>query len=153
MQKKCVVVTNSYFTPAAQELAETLQVILWDRIELAKLIVKLNKKKDKNKHTHDEHIFNESNSQEEIFMATTLGPGTYIAGINIPVGIYNLKAISGNGCLTIRKKKNDEVYIWFGIGKDSAPTFNGLSLQEYNEFMVNGNVVFEITKSTMIEIE
>ena len=86
-------------------------------------------------------------------MATTLGPGTYIAGINIPVGIYNLKAISGNGCLTIRKKKNDEVYIWFGIGKDSAPTFNGLSLQEYNEFMVNGNVVFEITKSTMIEIE
>ena len=34
----CVVVTNSYFTPHAQELAHTLNVQLWDRPQLAKLI-------------------------------------------------------------------------------------------------------------------
>lgn len=34
----CVVVTNSYFTPHAQELARHLNVILWDRSELVRLI-------------------------------------------------------------------------------------------------------------------
>lgn len=34
----CIVVTNSYFTPHAVELANSLNVILWDREELSKLI-------------------------------------------------------------------------------------------------------------------
>lgn len=34
----CVVVTNSYFTPHARELAQTLSVQLWDRSELARMI-------------------------------------------------------------------------------------------------------------------
>lgn len=89
-------------------------------------------------------------------MATTLSAGKYIFGVNIPEGIYDLKAISGSGKLKIQKHIGDswdEEWINFGLDRYSSKTYHGLSLPRDKYFEVTGNVVFEITKATMIEIE
>lgn len=192
----CVVVTNSYFTPHAQELAKSLHVMLWDRPELARLI-QLSKKSPSSKgpnrsrelektqqvptadtlpptqevtatqhstiskeHKRQNELRKDKetkiNIQEDLLMATTLGAGKYIFGIDIPEGKYNLKAISGSGGLEIQKLIDgtwEEEYMSFGIEKHDAKTYHGLSLPKNRFFEVSGNVVFEITKATMIEIE
>ena len=89
-------------------------------------------------------------------MATTLGAGKYIFGIDIPEGRYNLKAVSGSGILQIQKFMNgswDEEWINFGIEEYCAKTYHGLSLPKNKYFEVTGNVIFEITKAKKIEIE
>ena len=89
-------------------------------------------------------------------MATKLGAGKYVFGENIPEGKYNLKAISGEGLLLIQKFENgewDEEAIDFGTEKYCAKTYHGLSLPKGWYFKVTDNVVFEITRATMIEIE
>ena len=77
-------------------------------------------------------------------MATTLGAGKYIMGENIPEGKYDLKAISGGGTLQI-----GEEWMFFGVDKKYAKTYHGLSAS----FEVTGDVVFEIKKAMMIEVE
>lgn len=77
-------------------------------------------------------------------MATTLGAGKYVLGENIPQGKYDLKAVSGSGMLQF-----GEEWMMFGVEKDCAKTYHGLSVS----FEITGNVVFEITKATMIEVE
>ncbi|MBR5529595.1 MAG: restriction endonuclease [Oscillospiraceae bacterium] len=192
----CVVVTNSYFTPHAQELAKHLNVMLWDRSELVRLIrtkkesllinqpiqdYKLGEVQEAPPATTQEEaqrlisvlsqaINNEQEKasvltkakdrniemQEDLTMATTLGAGKYIFGVDIPEGKYNLKAISGSGMLQIQKLMDgtwDEEWINFGIEEHCAKTYHGLSLPKNKYFEVTGNVVFEITKATMIEIE
>ena len=89
-------------------------------------------------------------------MATTLGAGKYVFGVDIPEGRYNLRAISGDGMLLIQKLMNgswDEEWMYFGVENHSARTYHGLSLPKNKYFEVKGDVVFEITKATMIEIE
>jgi hypothetical protein len=88
-------------------------------------------------------------------MATVLGAGKYVFGVNIPMGMYNLKAISGEGTLNIHNKDKDDDYEWFDFGnaKDCAKEYNGLSLKEGQYFTVDGNVRFEISKAGLIEIE
>lgn len=191
----CVVVTNSYFTPHAQELAKSLNVILWDRSMLARLI-RLGKEhfppeqpsenyesgkvqiipkassqtptkdhdtalcatsKECEKQTKPIEIKEKISTAEEDFaMATTLGAGKYVFGIDIPEGKYNLRAISGSGGLEIQKLIDgtwEEEYMCFGVEKHDAQTYHGLSLPKNRYFEVSGNVVFEITKATMIVIE
>ena len=90
-------------------------------------------------------------------MATRLGAGKYVFGEDIPEGKYNLKAISGDGALYIPRQLDDKTYhmqmIFFGTAKSSAKTYHGLSLPKGLYFEVTDNVIFEITKSTPIEIE
>lgn len=90
-------------------------------------------------------------------MATKLGIGKYTFGKNIPMGSYDLTAVSGSGTLYIEKEDDGEwsedFPIYFGTEKDDAKTYNGLSLPRGKYFRVTGNVVFEIVKSTMINIE
>ena len=90
-------------------------------------------------------------------MATKLGAGKYVFGEDIPEGKYNLKAISGDGTLYIPRQLDDKTYhmqmIFFGMSKGSTKTYYGLSLPKGLYFEVTDNVVFEITKSTPIEIE
>ena len=89
-------------------------------------------------------------------MATTLGAGKYIFGVDIPEGKYNLKAISGDGVLKFEKFECDfwtVNWMCFGVEKESAKSYYGLSLPKDRYFEVSGSVVFEITRSTMIEIE
>lgn len=89
-------------------------------------------------------------------MATTLGAGKYVFGVDIPEGKYNLKAVSGSGMLQIQKLIDgtwDEEWINFGVEKHCAKTYHGLSLPKNKYFAMTGNVVFEISKATMIEIE
>ena len=194
-----VVITNSYFTDHARELAKSLGVLLWDRAKLIQLMQSCNntnekdnsfkesanqfnaesKKKDekweqkelahqlvclldkvvkakqqKNHDTYEKE--NEKIKIGEDIMATTLGAGKYVFGIDIPEGKYNLKAISGTGTLQIEKLIDgswEEEWISFGIESQCARTYYGLSLPKNKYFEVTGNVVFEITKSKMIEIE
>lgn len=190
----CVVVTNSYFTPHAQELAKSLNVVLWDRAKLAQLIrsgkeapiVKQPVKNCESKKIHatpsvapqmqqlvsvlsqatnkepkkssrpTEIKERNFNLREDFTMATTLGAGKYVFGVDIPEGKYNLKAISGSGMLQIQKLMDgswDEEWINFGIENHCAKTYHGLSLPKNKYFEVTGNVVFEITRAKMIEIE
>lgn len=211
----CVVVTNSYFTPHAQELAKSLGVVLWDRIELSRLMQKVSKcsitsqkietleleqtqdfarpntkieflKSNSEKETPEPEAQNivqktfspspstmihatenefqhkqiitdkHSKSSEDFPMATTLGAGKYIFGVDIPEGKYNLKAISGYGVLTIQKLIDgnwEEECMNFGVAEYNAKTYHGLSLPRNKYFEVSGSVIFEITKATMIEIE
>lgn len=89
-------------------------------------------------------------------MATILSAGKYVFGVDIPEGRYNLKAISGSGRLEIQKLIDGVWYdewIYFGVEKNDAHTYHGLSLPKNKYFEITGNVVFEITKATMIEIE
>lgn len=86
-----------------------------------------------------------------ISTATKLGAGKYVFGVNIPEGTYDLKAIFGSGVLTIASE--NEVKLNFGDELNCAKTYHGLSLSKNQYFEVTGNVVFEITKTTMIEIK
>lgn len=102
------------------------------------------------------NIEKNNNMQENLEMATTLGAGKYVFGVDIPEGKYNLKAISGSGSLEIQKLIDgtwEEDYMSFGVEEHNVKTYHGLSLPKNRYFEVSGNVVFEITRATMIEIE
>lgn len=89
-------------------------------------------------------------------MAVKLGAGKYVFGENIPLGIYNLKVISGEGTLTMQKLKGTEWgEDWFDFGKDEGyiKSYHGLSLPEGKWFEVEGDVIFEISKAKMLEID
>ena len=76
--------------------------------------------------------------------------------MDIPEGRYNLKAVSGSGGLEIQKLNAgtwETEYMNFGVEKYCAKTYHGLSLPKNKYFEVTGNVIFEITKATMIVIE
>lgn len=204
---KAVVVTNSYFTKNAIELASKLDVELWDRAKLSKLVrdsVSMPPPSDmkenddiipycdiqKNadfippKHSYSHNIPPQQDAAQEnlvkilssitppinsdeqnttdkrimgdVEMATILGAGKYVFGEDIPIGKYNLKAISGVGMLQIQKQTDGEwheEWINFGIEDYCAKTYYGLSLPKNKYFEVTGNVTFEITKSKMIVIE
>lgn len=190
----CVVVTNSYFTSHAKEFAQSLNVKLWDRSELTKLMSAANKPSLEQstlpytKSTHPSPITakqklaqklvilltyaakekyqaqnklcntnkNHANTEEASTMATTLGAGKYVFGVDIPEGRYNLRAISGSGGLEIQKLIDgtwEEEYMSFGVEMHNTQTYHGLSLPKNRYFEVSGNVIFEITKAAMIEIE
>lgn len=97
--------------------------------------------------------------KEKEFMATVLGAGKYVFGEDIPMGKYNLKALSGEGYLIIQKSAEDsdgriqEQLENFGMGKYCAKTYYGLSLPSGFYFQISGNIRFEITKAQKIEIE
>lgn len=90
-------------------------------------------------------------------MATVIGAGKYVFGQNIPMGQYDLKAISGRGMLRIQIGDGDDFddrWQNMGVGeKDFAETYNGLTLPKGWSFAIDGDLKCEITKSKMLEIE
>ena len=88
-------------------------------------------------------------------MATILGAGKYVFGVDIPEGKYTIKATSGRGMLKIQisNKPNLEEWMLFGVFKDCTKTYYGLSLPRGWYFEVTDNVVFEITKSIAIKVD
>ena len=90
-------------------------------------------------------------------VATVIGAGKYVFGQNIPMGQYDLKAISGRGRLRIQIGDGDDFDDrWQNIGvntKDFADSYNGLTLPKGWFFAIDGDVKCEITKSKMLEIE
>lgn len=192
---KAVVVTNSYFTSHAQQFAKSLNVQLWDRPMLIKLMTKAMPQEEvslENKEcvaSISTFTRNESEAQRKKVeqslvstintialqakdatisinehddkqggkdMATTLGAGKYIFGEDIPLGKYNLKALSGCGVLEFKKLTDgswEDEWMNFGVEEHCAKTYYGLSLPKGKFFEVSGNVIFEITKAKMIEIE
>ena len=89
-------------------------------------------------------------------MAAVLGAGKYVFGDNLPTGRFDLKVVSGNGELRIQTLMDgewDETWICFGVEDTRAHTYHGLSLPKGKWFEVTGNVVFEISRSKMIELD
>ena len=88
-------------------------------------------------------------------MATRLGAGKYVFGENIPMGRYNLNVISGSGLLYIQTEEDGEWLEDFSIslGKGDTESYHGISLPKGKYFRVTGNVVFEISRATMINID
>ena len=90
-------------------------------------------------------------------MATTIGAGKYIFGEDIPLGKYNLKALSGSGILKIQVLADgdwdDEEWTDFGVEEHCAKSYHGLTLPKGKYFEVTGNVTFEISKSSMLMID
>ena len=161
------VVTNSYFTPAAIQMATELSVQLWDREQLGKLINCISvgdncQNKCELIESGTEESVNKSNinmnfalSQEDYNkMATILSAGKYVFGEDIPMGKYTLKVVSGKGALNIQTD-DDGDYMWmpFGSTSDTANEYRNLSLKNGWFFSLEGNLQVEISKSRMLEIE
>ena len=90
-------------------------------------------------------------------MATIIGAGKYVFGENIPMGQYDLKAVSGKGTLKIQIGEGDDFDDkWQNMGynvKGFAETYSGLTLPKGWFFAIDGDLKCEITKSKMLEIE
>lgn len=91
---------------------------------------------------------------KEIDMATILGAGVYTFGKNIPNGTYDLTAVRGKGYLTPFDLEGEEKsMLLFGVDKEYAKAYRGISSDDLKKFEVEGNVEFEIKKAEVIEIE
>lgn len=172
---KAVVVTNSYFSKNAKALADELGVELWDRDVLGEMMIKNKRTAEQSKAKSantDTPVVKKSAKQsakiaqpinckkvEGFEMATKIGAGKYIFGEDIPMGRYNLKAISGSGQLKIQSgvaKPDEEVpFDWmdFGVEEYCAKTYNGLSLPEGWWFALDDSIVAEISKAKMLQID
>ena len=99
----------------------------------------------------------ESEKKEVKNMATIIGAGKYVFGENIPMGQYDLKAVSGKGTLKIQIGEGDDFDDkWQNMGynvKGFAETYSGLTLPKGWFFAIDGDLKCEITKSKMLEIE
>lgn len=98
----------------------------------------------------------ESEKKEVKNMATIIGAGKYVFGENIPMGQYDLKAVSGKGTLKIQIGDGDDFDDkWQNMGynvKGFAETYSGLTLPKGWFFAIDGDLKCEITKSKMLEI-
>lgn len=163
-----VVVTNSHFTSSAINLANKLEVLLWNRdyiIRLAKRVPGEERAQDispqklavSNIDIEDELPPNTSVKLKRMVneMATILKAGRYVFGKNIPNGMYDLIAVNGGGWLTIYHKDDDEDLIWLGKGNDGncAEEYRGLDSDVVKQFTLEGNVEAKITQAQMIAIE
>nr|DAJ77564.1 MAG TPA: Restriction endonuclease [Caudoviricetes sp.] len=92
-------------------------------------------------------------------MATIIGAGKYTFGLNIPMGCYDLKVISGEGQFKFQTSEKDEYgqcnIDWMDMGKsrNAADAYKGLTLPEGWFFSLEDSLKCEITKSKMLEIE
>lgn len=105
---------------------------------------------DKNKQLQEKEI-------EE--MATVLSAGIYTAGVNIPVGTYDIKAISGDASIIIQRteKRKDgsfeKTHVWISSKEDGRKEYKGINLQDGWCFEIMGDLKIAVSKSKMIEIE
>lgn len=92
-------------------------------------------------------------------MATILSAGIYTAGVNIPVGTYDVKAVSGDASITIQRteKRKDgsfeKTHVWLSSKKDERREYKGINLPDGWCFEITGDLNLEITKAKMVEIE
>lgn len=88
-------------------------------------------------------------------MATIIGAGKYVFGEDLPMGKYDLKVVSGHGCLKIRygSTEDDETWINMGKGTDDAKEYRNLSLEQGRYFMLEDSLRVEITRSRMLVID
>lgn len=169
-----VVITNSYFTPNAFNLADELGVLLWDREEFIRLVKKAQGKEKINingvpgleyaiepisesinfEHTIESTsestnntLIDKSTDYERISdeMSTILKVGRYIFGKNIPYGMYDLTVISGGGWLTIYNKESEEDMIWLGERN------NGEYVEEYRG--LDSDVVKQFTIDENLKVK
>ena len=91
----------------------------------------------------------------ENVLATVIGAGRYVFGEDIPMGKYDLRALSGNGMLAIQigSEEDEEKWINFGIRDSFAKEYKNLVLRNGWYFSLDGDLQVEITKSKMLEIE
>lgn len=162
-----VVVTNTYFTPHAKELANSLGILLWDRDKLAALMAVSNSESNLSTPKASAPIEDSAISSqpeplpkqttttllEEFSVATIIGAGKYVFGEDLPLGKYDLRVISGTGLLKIQTEEDDESWVSLGQDTRSAKDYHGLSLPQGWYFSLDGNLQVEITKSKMLKIE
>ena len=93
-------------------------------------------------------------------MATVIGAGKYIFSEDIPMGKYNLTAVSGSGWLNIQTAADPDpndgdhwTQIMMGAGEYDAPEYYNLSLPKGWLFELTGGVRVEITKAKILKIE
>lgn len=92
-------------------------------------------------------------------MATVLSTGIYTAGVNIPIGTYDVKAVSDDGYVVIQRteKRRDSSFektnVWLSSEKNERNEYKGINLPDGWCFEITGDLKVEISKSKMIEIE
>lgn len=128
------VITNSYYTPQAMQEAERLNVILWDRSYLLKMLnVAV-------KNSGGETMYN---PQQGIYP-----PGQYLVGTDIPLGSYYLTVVDTSkiGIYSLYTNyanfRKDEEY--------AAETFNidyHISLRNKGDFVVFNNCNVRLVKN------
>lgn len=101
----------------------------------------------------------ENKEKEVEEMATVLSAGIYTAGVNIPIGTYDVKAISGDASIAIQRteKRKDgsfeKTLVWLSAQKDERGEYKGINLPDGWCFEITGDLKVEVTKAKMIEIE
>ncbi len=167
-----VVITNSYFTAAAKEMATDLSVLLWDRNKLASLLPAKNEDHQKERQTVDTHTYRSSptqiskcvehSSQRDyvVLQKNQLPNGKYLVGRDIPAGIYDFTWIFGNG--SIMKFKNDHdttlgaTTYFQHIGDKYDYEYKqclNVHCEEGELIDIDGNVVVQIAKSQKVQID
>lgn len=92
-------------------------------------------------------------------MATVLSTGIYTAGVNIPIGTYDVKAVSDDGYVVIQRteKRRDSSFektnVWLSSEKNERNEYKGINLPDGWCFEITGDLKVAISKSKMIEIE
>lgn len=149
-----VVVTNCKFTAQAQEMAKRLHVRLWGREEIMEL-AGIEDKRPVNMYTIEQPVLIANSELNQSRPMTVIGGGRYIFGVDIPLGKYDLIALSGSGILTIQTGEDfntDWKEMCFGIGQSDAKSYRNLSLPHGWCFEIQDDVEAQITKSKMLEI-
>ena len=86
---------------------------------------------------------------------TKIGPGKYYFGEDIPLGRYNLKGVSGYGTLEFQVDETGKTD-WVDFdpeGGYGSNTYNGLSLPQGWFFKITDDLVVEIKRAQMLEID
>ena len=165
---KAVVITNSYFTPAAKELAGDLSVLLWDRDKLKTLLPKChNIRLYKNKIDTHNKVEIKPISPPSFLLAkqkpielgeNQLMAGVYVIGKDIPPGTYDFVCILGDGSI---HKFIDETTLlgasnyfkWLGFEHDyQYRQCVGVVCKEGEYLHIDGNIIVEIRRSRTVKI-
>lgn len=160
-----VVITNSYFTPHAKELARDLSVILWDRDILANMI---GEEAYQPTYQNQNDYTNETQNVENIPVTPNrftrleinqLTANVYVIGQSIPPGTYDFICVFGEGSIS---KYVDETTLlgannffqWVGSQHDyQARQCMGVVCKEGEYLHINGNVVVEIRRTQEVELD
>lgn len=163
-----VVVTNSFFTPAAKELAHDLSVILWDRATLSAMIDSSSEPKNgkascKVKTTEAPPVVQRAETVKSKgfhrLETNQLTANIYVIGKDIPIGTYTFTCVYGEGSIS---KYSDETTLlgannyfqWVGSKYEyQSEQCVGVVCKEGEYLHIDGNVVVEIQKSQSVEID
>ena len=159
-----VVVTNSFFTNDAKQLADRQSVALWDRSVLIRMLgsdskPKARKELLKGNNNNQARRLPPQSAWSGHLEVNQLTPNVYVIGKDIPAGTYNFICVYGGGSIS---KYTDETTLLGAnnflenVGSQYEYQFKecvGVVCREGEYLHINGNVVVEIERAQPVRID